>query len=152
MFESFFKAICNKHKLLHFYTKRLHNFFFCWRRFITQTNLLNVKINRVSWGTGTVLDFMGWYAWIFFGYKWYNKLKKVIKPSRAKTTWTDSKYRNLPQGVTRLGSRFILMNFAKKGRGLGDGKWTMCRKMCHFSIFWYVCGYVKIIHYQDDYL
>lgn len=54
---------------------------------------------------------------------------------------------------------YILMNFAKKRRGLDDGMWTKWTKfvqrkweMCHFSIFWFVCGYVTIIHYQYDYL
>lgn len=28
----------------------------------------------------------------------------------------------------------------------------LCREMCHFSILWFACGYVKIIHYQHDYL
>lgn len=28
---------------------------------------------------------------------------------------------------------------------------SLCREMCHFSIFLYICGYVTIIYYQDEY-
>lgn len=91
---------------------------------------------------------------IFFGYKWYYKLKKVIKPSRAKTTWTYSKYRNLPHGVDEIGVKFyiFLWTLPRKGEvwmmACEQSELSLCRENEKCVIFQYSGLFVVTLQYS----
>lgn len=95
----------------------------------------------------------------FFGYKWCYKLKKVIKPSRAKTTWTDSKYRNLPQGVDEIGVKVYSYELCQEKERSGwwhvnNVKLVCAEKMRNVSFFnILVCLLLRYEYsFQYDYL
>lgn len=87
-------------------------------------------------GNGTVMDLMGWYAWkIFF------ETNDAI----------------IPQAVDEIRVKVLfLWTLQWKGEvwmmKSEQCELSLCREMCNFSIFLYVCGYVTIMYYQDEYL